>query len=72
LDVRNFFHTDPFRIANWARLAGLTDVQLLAGYRHDEGYQRISGDGKVVLVARSPHPAPAVHADTSSGAAMTV
>ncbi|MGH3524970.1 MAG: hypothetical protein ACRDU4_19615, partial [Mycobacterium sp.] len=52
LDVRNFFHTDPFRIANWARMAGLTDVQLHTDYSHDGNYERSSGDGKVVMVAR--------------------
>lgn len=57
LDVRNFFHTDPYRIANWARMAGLADVSLQAGYRHDECYQRSSSDGKAVLVARRPDPA---------------
>ena len=62
LDVRNFFHTDPYRIANWARMVGLADVQLQAGYLHDESYQRSSGDGKVVLVARRPDPAHHGHA----------
>jgi pyrroloquinoline quinone (PQQ) biosynthesis protein C/SAM-dependent methyltransferase len=57
LDVRNFFHTDPYRIANWARMVGLADVQLQADYLHDESYQRSSGDGKVVLVARRSDPA---------------
>lgn len=66
LDVRNFFHTDPFRIANWARLAGFTDVRLRTDYLHEEGYQR-TGDGKVVLMARRPNPAGAVHADAMSG-----
>jgi pyrroloquinoline quinone (PQQ) biosynthesis protein C/2-polyprenyl-3-methyl-5-hydroxy-6-metoxy-1,4-benzoquinol methylase len=71
LDVRNFFHTDPFRISNWARLAGLTDVRLLADYLHDEDYERTSGDGKVVLVARKPEPAHAFHADALSGSTTT-
>jgi 2-polyprenyl-3-methyl-5-hydroxy-6-metoxy-1,4-benzoquinol methylase len=51
LDVRNLFHTDPYRIANWARLAGLTDVALRSDYLNDEGYDRSRGDGTVVLVA---------------------
>jgi len=73
LDVRNFFHTDPFRIANWARLAGFTDVRLHADYLHDDNYERTSGDGKVVLVAHSPHPAQPVHADAlSDSATMTM
>jgi len=63
LNVRNFFHTDPFRIANWARLTGFTDVRLHADYLHDENYERTSGDGKVVLVAYKPDPAQPVHAD---------
>lgn len=71
LDVRNFFHTDPFRIANWARLAGLTDVQLRSDYLHDEGYQRTSGDGKVIMVARRPDPAHVVQADALSGETAT-
>ncbi|WP_375483264.1 methyltransferase domain-containing protein [uncultured Mycobacterium sp.] len=67
LDVRNFFHTDPFRIANWARMAGLTDVQLLADYLDGESYTRSSGDGKVVLVAHRPDPARVVHGDALAG-----
>jgi pyrroloquinoline quinone (PQQ) biosynthesis protein C/SAM-dependent methyltransferase len=63
LDVKNFFHTDPFRIANWARLAGLDNVRLHADYFHDEDYQRCSGDGRVVLVARKPAAAPVTQAD---------
>jgi hypothetical protein len=66
LDVRNFFHTDPFRIANWARLAGYADVRLHADYLHDENYERTSGDGKVVLVACQPDPAHGLHADSLS------
>jgi SAM-dependent methyltransferase/pyrroloquinoline quinone (PQQ) biosynthesis protein C len=63
LDVRNFFHTDPYRIANWARMAGLTDVQLQADYLHDESYERSSGDGKVILVAHRRDPAHTAHAN---------
>jgi pyrroloquinoline-quinone synthase len=72
LDVQNFFHTDPFRIANWARLVGFADVRLHADYLHDENYERASGDGKVVLVARhsvaaqlDQADAPPIHAATS-------
>ena len=61
LDVKNFFHTDPYRVANWARLAGLTDVRLRADYLHDENYERSSGDGKVMLVAHRPESAHAAH-----------
>jgi pyrroloquinoline quinone (PQQ) biosynthesis protein C/trans-aconitate methyltransferase len=57
LDVRNLFHTDPYRVANWARLAGLTDVVLRSGYDHDAEYDRTEGDGTVVLVAHRPNPA---------------
>jgi pyrroloquinoline-quinone synthase len=71
LDVRNFFHTDPFRIANWARMAGLDDVRLHADYSHDENYQRSAGDGKVVLVARRPDPAQTLHASALPGSAAT-
>ncbi len=71
LDVRNFFHTDPYRIANWARMAGLDDVRLHGDYSHDENYQRSSGDGKVVLVARRQSPAHPVDADALSGGATT-
>lgn len=67
LDVRNFFHTDPFRIANWARLAGFADVRLHADYLHDENYERTSGDGKVVLVACKP----ALTLSVQTDAAMT-
>lgn len=66
LDVRNFFHTDPFRIANWARMAGL-EVRLHADYSHDENYQRSAGDGKVVMVARRPDRADTLHAGALSG-----
>jgi hypothetical protein len=69
LDVRNFFHTDPYRIANWARMVGLADVQLQAGYLQDESYQRSSGDGKVLLVARRPDPAH--HGDALAGESAT-
>lgn len=54
LDVRNFFHTDPFRIANWARLAGFTDIRLRSDYSHDESYDRRCGDGKIMLIAHRP------------------
>jgi SAM-dependent methyltransferase len=66
LDVRNLFHTDPYRVANWARLAGLTDVELRAGYPHGEGDDRSNGDGTVVLVARRPAAAHAGDPDTIS------
>ncbi|MDT5369921.1 MAG: pyrroloquinoline-quinone synthase [Mycobacterium sp.] len=66
LDVRNLFHTDPYRVANWARLAGLTDVELRAAYPHGEGYNRSNGDGTVVLVARRPAAAHAGDPDTIS------
>ena len=69
LDVRNFFHTDPYRIANWARMVGLADVELQADYLHGESYQRSSGDGKVVLVARRPDPAH--HSDALDGESAT-
>jgi pyrroloquinoline quinone (PQQ) biosynthesis protein C/SAM-dependent methyltransferase len=73
LDVRNFFHTDPFRIANWARMVGLTHLQLRAGYLHSESYQRTTGDGKVVLVAYRRDPARMANADALSGStAMSV
>jgi pyrroloquinoline quinone (PQQ) biosynthesis protein C/SAM-dependent methyltransferase len=52
LEVHNLFHTDPFRIANWARLAGFSDVRLHPDYRGDESYVRSSGENKVVLVGR--------------------
>jgi pyrroloquinoline-quinone synthase len=64
LDVRNLFHTDPYRVANWARLGGLTDVELRAAYPRDEGYDPSSGDGTVVLVARRPAAAHAGDTDT--------
>jgi hypothetical protein len=67
LDVRNFFHTDPFRIANWARLAGFDNVRLHADYSHDEDYQRCLGDGRVVLVARKAAAARATDADMARG-----
>jgi pyrroloquinoline-quinone synthase len=54
LEVRNLFHTDPYRIANWARLVGLTDVTLHPDYVDDEDYERTSTDGWIVLVARRP------------------
>jgi pyrroloquinoline quinone (PQQ) biosynthesis protein C/SAM-dependent methyltransferase len=57
LDVQNFFHTDPFRIANWARLVGFAGVRLHADNLHDEDYERTSGHGKVVLVACVSGPA---------------
>jgi pyrroloquinoline-quinone synthase len=44
LNVRNLFHTDPYRVANWARLAGLADV----------GLRDAVSDGMVMLVARRP------------------
>jgi len=69
LNVRNFFHTDPYRIANWARIAGLADVELQADYLHGKSYQRSSGDGKVVLVARRPDAAH--HSDASDGKSAT-
>jgi SAM-dependent methyltransferase len=69
LDVRNFFHTDPYRIANWARMVGLADIQLQADYLHDESYQRSSGNGKVLLVARRPDPAR--HSNASVGEPAT-
>jgi SAM-dependent methyltransferase/pyrroloquinoline quinone (PQQ) biosynthesis protein C len=67
LEVRNFFHTDPFRIANWARLAGLDSVRLHADYSHDEEYQRGVGDGRVVLVARKPAATTLTEVDTARG-----
>ena len=69
LDVRNFFHTDPYRIANWARMVGLADVQLQAGYLRNASYERSSGDGKVVLVGRRPDPAH--HGDALAGESAT-
>lgn len=72
LDVRNLFHTDPYRVANWARLAGLTDVALHAGYRDDEGYDGSAGDGTVVLVAHRPDPASAVGAGVATEGTTTV
>ncbi|MBV9088724.1 MAG: iron-containing redox enzyme family protein [Mycobacteriaceae bacterium] len=54
LDVRNLFHTDPYRVANWARLAGLTDVALHGGYVAEQDYDRSDGDGTVVLVSHRP------------------
>jgi SAM-dependent methyltransferase len=71
LDVRNFFHTDPFRIANWARMVGLDSIRLYADYSLDENYRRSAGDGKVVLVACRPDPAHVVGADALSGGAAT-
>jgi pyrroloquinoline quinone (PQQ) biosynthesis protein C/SAM-dependent methyltransferase len=72
LDVRNLFHTDPYRIANWARLAGLTNVALRADYVEDEGYDRSRGDGTVVLVARRPDPTQVVDANAVSEGVATV
>lgn len=60
VDVRNLFHTDPYRVANWARLAGFTNVQLRSGYVQDGDYERTMGDGRVVLVAHRPQPARAI------------
>jgi pyrroloquinoline-quinone synthase len=54
LEVHNLFHTDPFRIANWARLTGFANVKLHPDYRCDEIYERSSGENKVVLVGRRP------------------
>lgn len=54
LEVHNLFHTDPFRIANWARLAGFTEVRLHPDYRRTEIYERSLGENKVVLVGRRP------------------
>lgn len=54
LEVHNLFHTDPFRIASWARLTGFSDVRLHPDYRRDEIYARSSGENKVVLVGRRP------------------
>lgn len=56
LNVRNLFHTDPYRIANWARLAGLTDV----------GLRDAVSDGMVMLVARRPAAARAADAGSVS------
>jgi pyrroloquinoline quinone (PQQ) biosynthesis protein C/SAM-dependent methyltransferase len=73
LDIKNLFHTDPFRVANWARLAGLTNVALLAGYRDHGAYDRSGGDSRVVLVARRPVAAESAGADAvSAGAANPV
>jgi len=72
LDVRNLFHTDPYRIANWARLAGLTDVALRADYLDDQGYDRSAGDGTVLLVAYRPDPASAVGASMATEGTATV
>lgn len=52
LEVHNLFHTDPFRIANWARLTGFSDVRLHPDYRREEIYVRSSGENKVVMVGR--------------------
>lgn len=52
LEVHNLFHTDPFRIANWARLAGFSGVRLHPDYRGEEAYARSSGENRVVLVGR--------------------
>lgn len=72
LDVRNFFHTDPFRIANWARMAGFDNVRLHADYAA-ENYQRSAGDGKVVMVAHRPDPTRALYDSApSQGAATSV
>jgi len=54
LEVHNLFHTDPFRVANWARLAGFTEVRLHPDYRRTEIYERSLGENKVVLVGRRP------------------
>lgn len=54
LEVHNLFHTDPFRIANWARLTGFSGVRLHPDYRGEEIYARSSGENKVVLVGRRP------------------
>lgn len=63
VDVKNFFHTDPYRVANWTRLAGLADVVLLNDYGRDKPYDRSCGDGTVVLVAHRPKTAGATRAD---------
>jgi pyrroloquinoline quinone (PQQ) biosynthesis protein C/SAM-dependent methyltransferase len=62
VDVENGFHTDPYRVANWARIVGLAGVVLLAGYRNDTGYDPSCSDGTVVLMARRPDSAHAAHA----------
>jgi len=61
LDVKNFFRTGPYRVANWARMAGLIDVMLFAGYRNDRRYDRSCGEGTVVRMARRPESAHAAH-----------
>jgi SAM-dependent methyltransferase/pyrroloquinoline quinone (PQQ) biosynthesis protein C len=61
LEVHNLFHTDPFRIANWARMTGFVDVRLHPDYRRDEIYERSSGENKVVLVGCRPGDAKDVH-----------
>lgn len=54
LEVHNLFHTDPIRVANWARLAAFTEVRLHPDYRSTETYQKSLGENKVVLVGRRP------------------
>lgn len=54
LEVHNLFHTDPFRIANWARMTGFQDICLHSAYRREAHYDRSSGENRVVLVARRP------------------
>jgi pyrroloquinoline-quinone synthase len=70
LEVKNYYHTDPFRIANWARMVGFEGVQLCTDYLNADSYHRSDGDGKVILVARRPNSARAVHVDALPGDAL--
>ncbi|HMS42694.1 MAG TPA: iron-containing redox enzyme family protein [Pyrinomonadaceae bacterium] len=51
LEVHNLFQTDPYRIANWAKVAGFKDVALHPNYRFNENYTPSSGENIVVLSA---------------------
>jgi ubiquinone/menaquinone biosynthesis C-methylase UbiE/pyrroloquinoline quinone (PQQ) biosynthesis protein C len=51
LEVHNLFQTDPYRIANWAKMSGFKNVSLHPNYRREETYIPSSGENIVVLSA---------------------
>lgn len=52
LEVHNLFHTDPHRIAGWARMVGFSNVELHRNYQGSQQYSNSAGEETLALVAR--------------------
>lgn len=52
LEVHNLFHTDPFRVAAWARMVGFREVELTPDYQRNAELSDEPSTGTVALVAK--------------------